>query len=50
MQQFGRKTEAVPKRSFGLGNGVDESNEMHSPPVIRNSMRDMNHMQMKTLE
>ena len=28
MQSFGRKTEAVPKRSFGLGVGADESSDM----------------------
>ena len=48
MQALGRKTEAPPIRSNGMGD--DEAELKAAPPVMRNSMQNMNHMQMKSLE
>ena len=46
MQALGRKTEAPQKTN--MGNQEAELNA--APPVMRNSMQNMNHMQMKSLE
>ena len=52
MQAMGRKTENVPMKSFGQGNNTNGSitDGLQVIPPMRNSMRNMNHMQMKTLE
>ena len=49
MQALGRKTEAPPIRMNG-GGDMEEVELQAAPPVMRNSMQNMNHMQMKSLE